>query len=378
MAKNGPLRVLIVDDSALMRKLLKDLLSDSDEVEVVGLARDGEQALEMAAELEPDVITLDVEMPGRSGIEILPELLANRPVPVLMVSSLTQEGAETTLAALSLGAVDYLPKPTHNQLAQMRAAQDLLLAKVKAAARCRVIRPRLSGTIPTLPPSSHSVARAPEPKPVPPPTPPPRRTTGSARGPHCVVVGISTGGPQALDQVLPFLRPPMPPIVIVQHMPGTFTGVFAKRLERACAVAVREATEGMRIAADQIIIAPGGRHLAIIGQASTAKISLSDDPPVSGHRPSVDVLFRSAAKVFGPQTLGLIMTGMGRDGVEGCKAILEAGGSTMGQDEATSVVYGMNKAAWVEGTLHRQFALAEFPEIIRSFPSAHRDRHEPG
>ncbi len=357
MGRLGPIRVLIVDDSALMRKLLKDLLGECEDITVVGMAHDGVDALRLANELQPDVITLDVEMPGRSGLEILPDLLAKRPVPVLMVSSLTQEGADTTLAALSLGAVDYFPKPTSHQLSQIRAAQDLLIAKVKAAAKCRVMRPRTSGEIP----STAVMA------PIAPPT---RRLVSTQKITHCIVVGISTGGPQALAQVLPFLRAPLPPIVIVQHMPETFTRAFARRLERECAVPVREAEDGMRIALDTILIAPGGRHLNLVGQPPLVKVSLSNEPPVSAHRPSVDVLFRSAARCFGAGVVGIIMTGMGRDGVDGCKAILAAGGTTYGQDEATSVVYGMNKAAWIEQAVTRQFALSDFPEIVRSVPTS--------
>ena len=368
MAKTGPIRVLIVDDSALMRKLLKDMIGASEDVEIVGMAHDGTQALELVAKLHPDVVTLDVEMPGRSGLEILPELLALWPVPVLMISSLTQEGAETTLAALAMGAVDYLPKPTSHQLSQMRAASDLIVSKVKAAAKCRVMRqrsasrPLATALVPATGVAVSSVTAVSPPRMKP-------TTGGLARQALCVVVGISTGGPQALDQVLPLLRPPLPPWVVVQHMPGTFTGVFAKRLARICAVPVLEAEDGMRLVPDQILIAPGGKQLSLSGHPPLVKVVLKDDPPVSGHRPSVDVLFRSASQSFGAGVVGLIMTGMGRDGVDGCKAILAAGGTTYGQDEATSVVYGMNKAAFLESAITRQFGLTEFPDLIRALTS---------
>jgi len=371
VATPGPIRVLIVDDSALMRKLLKDLLSGSEEIEVVGLANDGEHALEQAVKLQPDVITLDVEMPGRSGLEILPDLLARRPVPVLMISSLTQEGAETTLAALALGAVDYLPKPSSQQLSNMRAAGELVVAKVKAASRCRVMRQRTAGLGAGKPPSSTQltpVASALASASASATAVRPRGAAwpAAAKPAACVVVGISTGGPQALDQVLPMLRRPIPPMVVVQHMPGSFTGVFARRLAKLCGVHVAEAEAGMRLLPDQILIAPGGKQLTLVGHQPLIKVALSDDPPVSGHRPSVDVLFRSAAQVFGAGVVGVIMTGMGRDGADGCKAILAAGGATFGQDEATSVVYGMNKAAFVESAITRQFSLFEFADLIRS------------
>jgi two-component system chemotaxis response regulator CheB len=181
------------------------------------------------------------------------------------------------------------------------------------------------------------------------------------------VIGISTGGPQALSQILPLLAPPLPPIVIVQHMPGQFTGVFAERLNRYShsALLVKEAEEGELVLPDRILIAPGGRHLRLAGHPPRARVALSDEPPVRGHRPSVDVLFHSAANAYQSAAIGLIMTGMGRDGVDGCQAILAAGGFTLGQDEATSVVYGMNKAAFVEGAVKTQFSLDALPAILR-------------
>lgn len=345
------IRVLIVDDSALMRKLVADLLH-APEIEIVGTARDGVEALELAAKLRPDVITLDVEMPIMSGLEALPLLLATHKVPVVMLSALTQEGAEVTLAALELGAVDFFPKPDRHQISQLKASRDLLVAKVVAAAQSRV---KTRGAMHRSP--SHGANTLPTSA----PSPPPRVPTTS---PACLVIGISTGGPQALSQVLPELKPPMPPILIVQHMPANFTFAFAERLGRQCAVAVKEACDGDAIVPDQILIAPGGRHMAIRGTSSRARITISDGPLMTGHRPSVDMLFLSAAKAFGGSATGIIMTGMGRDGVEGCKAILAAGGATFGQDEATSVVYGMNKAAFLEGALQSQFALGDLPALI--------------
>ncbi|HZW31795.1 MAG TPA: CheB methylesterase domain-containing protein, partial [Isosphaeraceae bacterium] len=188
----------------------------------------------------------------------------------------------------------------------------------------------------------------------------------AARGP-CIVIGISTGGPQALSQIFPVLLPPLPPILVVQHMPGQFTGVFAERLNRYShgAVTVKEAEEGELVLPDRVLIAPGGRHLRLTGHPPRVRVALSDEPPVRGHRPSVDVLFHSAATAYQSAAVGLIMTGMGRDGVDGCQAILAAGGFTLGQDEATSVVYGMNKAAFLEGAVKAQFALDELPRILQ-------------
>ncbi len=347
--ESGRVRVLVVDDSALMRRLLTDLLRSSPEIEVVGSARDGREAIEQAARLRPDVITLDVEMPEVSGLDALPTLLAVHEAPVVMVSALTQEGAEVTLQALELGAVDYLPKPQKNTLGALRADRDLLVAKVLGAARSRV-RIRRSRR-PTLEP-----ARPPRPTPT---------KAGSAVA--CVVIGISTGGPQALGQVLPALTPPMPPVLIVQHMLAEFTSVFAARLDRYTdpGLRVKIAEEGDPIRPETILIAPGGRHLGLVGTHPRVRVAISDSPEVSGHRPSIDVLFQAAARAYGSGLAGFLMTGMGRDGVDGCKAILAAKGSTYGQDEATSVVYGMNKTAFLEGAIQSQFALDDLPAILR-------------
>jgi two-component system chemotaxis response regulator CheB len=342
-------RVLVVDDSALMRKLLTDMLRASPAIEIAGTARDGAEAVELAGRLKPDVVTLDVEMPGMSGLEALPAILAVHNAPIVMVSAWTQEGAEVTLAALELGAVDFLPKPAGHQIAELKASRDLLIAKVLAAADYHV-RPR---AVPPLRLRSAPAIEAPA-----------REPMASRLGASCVAIGISTGGPQALSQTLPGLSPPIPPVLVVQHMPAPFTLVFAERLARHCAVAVKEAGEGDRVLAGQVLIAPGGRHMTLAGRPPHVRVCLTDGPLVSGHRPSIDMLFQSAARVYGPAAVGIIMTGMGRDGVEGCKRIRAAGGITFGQDEATSVVYGMNKAAYQEGAVQRQFPLEELPSII--------------
>ena len=365
-------RVLVVDDSALMRRLLTDLLNWSPEIEVVGTARDGREAVFEAAKLRPDVITLDVEMPEVSGLEALPMLLAVGGVDVVMVSSLTQEGAEVTLQALELGAFDFMAKPGKNQLAEMRASRDVLVAKVLAAAargRRQTARRKRSSPPPASTGSSQTGA----------PVKPPRRpafasTASSAPSPRslaaadtqCLVIGISTGGPQALSQIFPRLHAPLPPILVVQHMPAQFTGVFAARLDRYSTVTVKQAEEGDEVLPDRILIAPGGVQMALTGSPPHVRVALSHAPPVSGHRPSVDVLFQSAARIYERATVGLLMTGMGRDGVEGCKAILAAGGLTLGQDEDTSVVYGMNKAAFLEGAIKAQFTLDDAPSIVQN------------
>ena len=373
------IRVLIVDDSALMRRLLSDLLSSAPEIEIVGTARDGREAVLQAARLKPDVITLDVEMPEVSGLEALPAILAVHPVPVVMVSALTQEGADVTLQALELGAVDFMAKPERNQLAEMRAGRDLLIGKVLAAAQSRVRRPRRTASSSiasssTTSPSTKSIASRP---PVRPPGPPTTATGTSVPSPMCFVIGISTGGPQALSQVFPLLVPPLPPILVVQHMPAQFTGIFAERLNRYSTVSIKQAEEGDPVLPDRILIAPGGRHMVLIGHPPRVRIGLLDQPPVSGHRPSIDVLFQSAARAYQSAAIGLLMTGMGRDGVEGCKAILAARGFTLGQDEGTSVVYGMNKAAFLEGAIKAQFALDELPHVIQNFSALRAELESP-
>jgi two-component system, chemotaxis family, protein-glutamate methylesterase/glutaminase len=374
-------RVLIVDDSALMRRLLSDLLSSAPEIEIVGTARDGREAVLQVARLKPDVITLDVEMPEVSGLEALPAILAVHPVPVVMVSALTQEGADVTLQALELGAVDFMAKPERNQLAEMRASRDLLVGKVLAAAQSRVRRPRRTASLSstsssTTSPLTKSVTSRP---PTRPPglsaTPPP--ISVSAPSPLCFVIGISTGGPQALSQVFPLLVPPLPPILVVQHMPAQFTGIFAERLNRYSNVPIKQAEEGDQVLPDRILIAPGGRHMVLIGHPPRVRIGLLDQPSVSGHRPSIDVLFQSAARAYQSAAIGILMTGMGRDGVEGCKAILAAHGFTLGQDEGTSVVYGMNKAAFLEGAIKAQFALDELPHVIQNISAVRAELESP-
>jgi two-component system chemotaxis response regulator CheB len=369
---SAQIRVLVVDDSAIMRRLLSDLLGSVPEIKVVGMARNGREAVVEVVRLKPDVITLDVEMPEVSGLEALPTLLAVHDAPVVMVSALTQEGAEVTLQALELGAFDFMPKPQRNQLAELRASRDLLVTKVLTAAHNRVRR-RRGGRVPprikppaSVPSSTAPLAAAKE-----------RLKSGSsctsppatAHGALCFVIGISTGGPQALSEVLPLLAPPIFPILVVQHMPAQYTRIFAERLNRYCTLTVKQAEEGDLVLPDHVLIAPGGLHMMLSGDSPWVHVVLSDQPPVSGHRPSVDVLFESAAKVYRSAAVSLLMTGMGRDGVEGCKAILAAGGLALGQDEDTSAVYGMNKAAFLEGAVKAQFALEALPGIIQNIVS---------
>lgn len=368
MNSENLLKVLIVDDSAIMRQLLSDIFRNSQRIQVVGTAKDGREALEKTRDLRPDVVTLDVEMPVMTGLEALPGLVGIYQKPVVMVSSLTQEGAETTLQALELGAVDFVPKPGTNQVTRLKEEAEEIIAKVLAAGKSQIRiaqPPARAGRISDManfPPAPAPLSHVSSAKPAP---------TAITTPHHLVLIGISTGGPQALNDTLCYLEPPIPPVLIVQHMPGKFTSAFAERLNRKCHVEVREAATGDRLKNDQILIAPGGIHMRLIGKTpSMARIELIDDPPMTGHKPSADYLFESALPIFHSAITAIVMTGMGRDGARGAGLVRAAGGSTFGQDEATSTVYGMNKFAWQEGAIQAQFPLEKLPVIIRQAWSA--------
>ncbi len=357
----GPakIRVLVVDDSAVLRKLLCDHVASDAGMEVVGTAGNGRQALEMIDSLHPDVVTLDIQMPVMDGLETLDALLARRPVPVIMVSSLSQRGADITLEALDRGALDYLPKPGGTESAE--AFQAELSRKIRAAAGADVrrildIRRKQKTRRAALP-------RVPVPAPPAPPSP--AAAADSRLAAACIVIGISTGGPPALGTLMAALAPPMPPIVVVQHMPPNFTKPLAWRLNSMSPLTVTEAQHADALQPNHVLIAPGGKHLQLRRWDRAVRAVVDDGPPVSGHKPSIDVLMQSAAEVFAAGLLGVIMTGMGYDGVAGCAAIRAAGGYVLGQDQATSDVYGMNKAAYVQGHVDQQFALDDAAETLR-------------
>jgi two-component system chemotaxis response regulator CheB len=336
------IRVLIVDDSITIRRLLTAVLSRDPEIEVVGEAPEPAVARQMIKVLNPDVITLDVEMPNMNGLEFLEKIMRLRPMPVVMVSTLTQRGTEVTLEALELGAVDCFAKPTDNVAAQLDAAAEELAVKIKVAAHARV--------------RSRSIAPA------------AKANVDDAFGPGnaVVAIGSSTGGVEALIEVLSHFSVNCPPTVITQHMPRHFTETFAQRLDRISRPHVSEARDGDVLRPGHVYLAPGGiAHLEVAGLGAL-RCKLSDGPPVSGHKPSVDALFRSVAKTAGPRAIGVILTGMGRDGADGLLAIRKAGGATLGQDEATSVVYGMPRAAFETGAIETQLPLEQIgPEILR-------------
>jgi two-component system chemotaxis response regulator CheB len=330
-------RVLVVDDSALMRKLIPQMLEADPSIEVVGTAMDGTFCLKKIEELKPDVITLDLQMPGMNGIDTLKEIMRRNPLPVIVVSSHSTEGASVTFKALGLGAFDFVTKP-HDATAHMADTAKELIAKIKAAADCKVVRP---GTFQMAAPAEKISATK---------TAPPAS--------KLVAIGISTGGPQALEFLLAQLPPDFPgAIVVVQHMPEGFTEMFARRLDELCSLRVKEAQSGDTLQAGRVLICPGSRHIKVKRLTMGDIVVLNDDARVNGHRPSADVLFNSAAEEFGSQTVAVIMTGMGDDGAEGLGAVKRAGGMTIAQSEESCVVYGMPKAAIERGYATRVIAL---------------------
>lgn len=339
--QSAPVRVLIVDDSAVMRQLLASVLAADSEIEVVGTAADPHIARERIKALNPDVVTLDVEMPHMDGLTFLRKIMTLRPMPVVMISTLTQRGAETTLEALEIGAVDFIAKPTvgiANGLAELAAE---LQRKVKAAAGVRLGARRVASA-PQLPRQQR-----------------PRRAVEKI-----VFVGASTGGVEALKALLMGLPADCPPILIAQHMPPRFTTGFAERLDRQCPMRVCEAADEQTIEPGQVYIAPGSHHLEIARVGSRHVCRLSEGPLVSGHRPSVDVLFRSAARVCARSAVGAILTGMGKDGAEGLLELRQAGAITLGQDEESALIYGMPRAAFERGAVMRQCSLAQMADAI--------------
>jgi two-component system chemotaxis response regulator CheB len=335
MAKT--IKVLICDDSALMRQLLTEILSSDRELEVVGAAPDPYIARDLIKSLNPDVLTLDVEMPKMDGLTFLENLMRLRPMPVVMVSSLTEKGAEVTLQAMELGAIDFVTKPKIDLAAGMRSYTADLISKVKTAARAHVRAP----AFPKAPPKAvlASIGNR-------------YRTTE-----RLIAIGASTGGTEAIKEVLERMPADAPAIVITQHIPALFSGPFAARMDRSSAMKVCEATSGQQIVPGHVYIAPGDRHLEITRSGARFVTLLTDAPPENRHRPSVDVLFKSVARFAGVNAVGCILTGMGDDGARGLLEMKKTGAHTIVQDEATSVVWGMPGAAFKMGATDRQVKL---------------------
>ena len=340
------IRVLIVDDSALIRKLLTAMLKRAPEIDVVGAAPDPMVARDMIRELKPDVITLDVEMPKMDGIAFLEKIMTLRPTPVIMVSSLTQRGAQVTFQALELGAVDFVPKPTVDLEANMGSLANELIAKVTMAAntKVRALNPSAAGK--RSAPVSFDTTET------------------------LIAIGASTGGVELLTRMIRRFPPNAPATVITQHMPPNFTKNFADRLNKICAVRVKEAQDGRRIVPGQVVIAPGDSHLKIVRHGADYVCRLDrGGTRVSGHCPSVDVMFESVAKSCKARAIGVILTGMGKDGARGLLDMREAGAQTIGQDETSSLVYGMPKAAFELGAVMQQLPDSKIVDQLMSIAS---------
>jgi two-component system, chemotaxis family, protein-glutamate methylesterase/glutaminase len=358
---NRRTRVLIVDDSALVRRILSEILSADREVEVVGTASDAYMARDKIKQLNPDVITLDVEMPKMDGVTFLKNLMRLRPMPVVMVSSLTEHGAEITLDALGVGAVDYLPKPKIDLAAALGDYAEELCSKIKAAAKAKVrayTGPASAGAaagIPEVAPrySADAVlAKSAAPRQF--------RTTD-----RIIAIGASTGGTEAIKDVLVKLPADTPGVVITQHIPKAFSTPFAKRMNSLCQMTVYEAEDGQQILPGHVYIAPGDRHLLLVRDGARYVCKLDDGPPVNRHKPSVDVLFRSVAQQAGRNAIGVLLTGMGKDGAVGLKEMRDVGSPTIAQDEATCVVFGMPREAIALGAASQVMGLHEIPGRIR-------------
>ncbi|MBT9541084.1 chemotaxis response regulator protein-glutamate methylesterase [Thiobacillus sp.] len=347
-----PIRVMLVDDSATVRQVLTGVLSAAPDIQVMGAAADPLFALDKMNRDWPDVVVLDVEMPRMDGITFLKKIMAERPTPVIICSTLTEKGTATAMQALSAGAVCIVTKPRLGLKQFLTESGHEIVSAVRAAAQARV---RRLVSMPA-PPPRHGLDAIPAS-----PVMAMAETTDKV-----VAIGASTGGTQALEVVLTALPRVCPGIVIVQHMPEKFTAAFAARLDSICAMDVREAKHGDRVRPGLALIAPGGRHMQLRRSGAQYHVDVIDGPPVNRHRPSVDVLFRSTARCAGGNALGIIMTGMGDDGARGMKEMRDTGAPTLAQDEASCVVYGMPKEAVKLGGVERSLPLAALPlEIAR-------------
>lgn len=339
-----PIRVVVVDDSALVRDLLREALSRETGIEVAGTARDPFEAREVIRATNPDVITLDIEMPRMDGIAFLERIMTLRPTPVIMVSSLTRDGADATIRALELGAVDCVAKPDGASIGRFQDMVNELVAKIRVAATARMAHP-----------------------PVHRPAGPAKVSAGHRPGDRpLIAIGASTGGVERIREILTSLPADAPPLVVTQHIGAGYVASFAARLDRLSAVSVAVATEGCRLRPGTVSIAPGDRHLEVARDGTGFLCRLRDDPPVSGHRPSVDVLFQSVADAAGAGAVGVILSGMGRDGANGLLAMRAAGAYTIGETESSCVVYGMPRVARDLGAVVVELPIAHITaEILK-------------
>ncbi len=335
-----PIKVLIVDDSALIRSILSEIVRSDPQLILVGAAPDAYIAKDLVNQYAPDVITLDVEMPKVDGLTFLDRLMKARPTPVIMISSLTESGAEVTFRALELGAVDFIAKPKLDIRHGIEAYQQEIIHKIKNAAGANVRRPRLKLGLT------------------------PKGTGHFVTSEKILAIGASTGGTEAIKDLLLQLPADCPAILITQHMPAGFTRTFAARLDRLCSMSVSEAVDNERILPGHAYLAPGDKHLTIKRSGADYRIVLDDRPRVSGHKPSVDVMFGSIAEVAGPNAVAVILTGMGRDGAIGIQAIAGQGGYCLAQDEQSSVIFGMPKEAIKTGVVHQVLPLDQFGDAL--------------
>jgi len=350
------IKVLIVDDSALIRSVMTEIIKSQPDMEVVGVAPDPLVARELIKQTNPDVLTLDVEMPKMDGLDFLERLMRLRPMPVVMVSSLTERGSEITLRALELGAVDFVTKPKISIQSGMREYADLISDKIRAASKAR-IRAR------TLPQAGAEGAA---------PLPQLRNPLMSSE--KLIIVGASTGGTEAIREFLMQMPSDCPGILITQHMPEGFTRSFAKRLDSLCRISVREAEGNERVLPGHAYIAPGHSHLLLARSGANYMTKLDQGEPVNRHRPSVDVLFRSAAQNAGKNAVGVILTGMGKDGAAGMLEMKNAGAYNFAQDEASCVVFGMPREAIAVGAAHEVGALPALPGMVLGYLAQHGSR----
>jgi two-component system chemotaxis response regulator CheB len=347
------IRVLVIDDSAVMRAFLSRVVAAQPDMELVGASPDPLLAIDRIRKQPPDVITLDVEMPRMNGLDFLRNLMSMRPLPVIMISSLTRQGAETTMRALELGAVDFFPKPA--SFDQLESGAQEIADKIRAAAGARVVRHRRA----PAPPSGFA------------PLPLVQRTlTGPAAQHRVIGIGASTGGVEALRDVLTGLPATMPPILIAQHMPPGFTETFARRLDALCEMDVKQAEDNELVRNGVAYIAPGGRHLVLTRRGMGYQLRVTDDPPVNRHRPSVDTLFRSIARTAGSQAIGVMLTAMGADGADAMVELRRTGARTIAQDEATSVVFGMPRQAIAMGGAQEVLGLPDIAGRLEAWASA--------
>ena len=348
------IKVLIVDDSALIRSVMSEIISSQPDMEVVGVAPDPLVARELIKQTNPDVLTLDVEMPKMDGLDFLEKLMRLRPMPVLMVSSLTERGSEITMRALELGAVDFVTKPKISIQSGMREYTELIADKIRAAAKARVKARTLQ---PARPAGALPQIRNP--------------LTSSEK---LIIIGASTGGTEAIREFLMQMPSDCPGILIAQHMPEGFTTSFARRLDSLCKISVVESAGNERVLPGHAYIAPGHSHLLLVRSGANYMTRIEQSPPVNRHRPSVDVLFRSAAQAAGKNAVGVILTGMGKDGAAGMLEMREAGAHNFAQDEASCVVFGMPREAIAIGAAHEVGPLQALPRLVLDHLAAQGSR----